>query len=651
MIKGHYRSGQDDLGADFFAPCFAASKSYRRASGYFSSGALLTWAEGLLRLGANKDVSIRLIASPELAAYDRTTLERLSDPRERERHQAVLVDQILGEIVELSNGNDDRGIQASVFAWLISNGKLEIRFAFPEHVDNAGLFHEKMGIFDLDDGTQVAFTGSANETTRGHRRNYETVDVFRSWIGSESDRVATKVEQFDEAWEGRAVGLSVLSPSPDVVARLRTGAKPPATLKPQREPVFEPATADPRWQHQDEAVAALLEAKAGVLEMATGTGKTRTAIKLMSKLIDDGKIDTVVITMDGTDLLEQWALELEGWSLDRGYRWIVFRHFEKHRQIGDYVLGPSKSLIVVSRGQLRRLLDRMNPAVKKRALIIHDEVHGLGTPSLQRDLVGMHAAFPWRVGLSATPERTYDAAGNDFVRSELGATVYEFTLERAIARGVLAGFDYLPLTYDLTAGDRLRIQALYAKKAARQRDGNPMSNEEMWTEIAKIYKTAEMKPTVYRSFLQDRPDTLKRTIVFVETREYGRQVLEIIDEHTNRYRTYYAEDDRDHLVEFARGEIDCLITCHRISQGIDIRALNTVVLFASARAKLETVQRIGRCLRLDPSNPDKRALVIDFVRTPAPGDTILNADQEREAWLTELSKVRKGDEDGVRQGA
>jgi superfamily II DNA or RNA helicase len=289
----------------------------------------------------------------------------------------------------------------------------------------------------------------------------------------------------------------------------------------------------------------------------------------------------------------------------------------------------------------------MGPTVKRRALIVHDEVHGLGTPSLQRELAGKHAVFPWRVGLSATPERTYDAAGNDFVRSELGPTLYEFTLESAIARGVLAGFDYLPLTYDLTAGDRARIQALYAKKAARLRDGNPMSNEEMWTEIAKIYKTVEMKPDVYRTFLDERPDTLKRTIVFVETREYGEQILEIIDEHTNRYRTYYAEDDRDHLLQFARGEIDCLVTCHRISQGIDIQALNTVVLFASARARLETVQRIGRCLRLNPANPDKRALVVDFVRPPAPGETILNADQDRAAWLTKLAQVRKGDDDGV----
>lgn len=649
-VKTHYRSGLDDLGRDFFGPCLAASRSYRRASGYFSSSALATWAEGLQRLGRGREMTIRLIASPELPASDREVLERLEDPEERSRFQTLVVEQLMDDLVRLAGGNDDHATRTKVLAWLLANRKLQIRFAFPEHVETAGLFHEKMGVFELDDGEKIAFTGSANETARGHSRNYESVDVYRSWMPGESDRVATKVDQFDEAWENKATGLSVLAPSVDVISRLRAVGTPPA-VPPRPKQIVEAPPPDPRWRHQDEAVEALLAARAGVLEMATGTGKTRTAIKLMSRLIDDGEIDSAIVTTDGTDLLEQWALELEAWSHDQDRRWLVFRQFEKHRQGNEYALAPERALIVVSRGQLRRVLDRMPKSVMARTLIVHDEVHGLGTPSLQQELAGRHTSFGWRVGLSATPERTYDEAGNDFVRSELGPTVYEFPLERAISRGVLAEFDYVPLEYDLTVGDKARIQALYAKKAARLRAGNPMSNEEIWTEIARIYKTAEMKPEVYKAYLQDHPESLKRSIIFVETREYGKEVLDIVDEHTNRYRTYYAEDDRDDLVEFARGGIDCLITCHRISQGIDIQSLNAVVLFASARARLETVQRIGRCLRLDPSRPDKRARVIDFVRPPQPGNTVLNADQDRAAWLTQLAKTRRGDDDGARYGA
>lgn len=174
-----------------------------------------------------------------------------------------------------------------------------------------------------------------------------------------------------------------------------------------------------------------------------------------------------------------------------------------------------------------------------------------------------------------------------------------------------------------------------------------MSNEELWTEIAKVYKTAEMKPFVFANYLETNPAVLEHCILFVETRAYGEPILELLHRYTHLYRTYYAKDDREHLVDFAQGEIDCLVTCHRISQGIDIRSLNTVVLFASARAKLETIQRIGRCLRVDPLQPDKRALVVDFVRPACPSDPVPNADQERCAWLTELATVRKGDRHGA----
>jgi hypothetical protein len=303
-------------------------------------------------------MAIRLIASPELPTGDREVLERLEDPVERTRQQAVLVEQMMEDLVRLAENEDDHATRAKVLAWLLANGSLQIRFAFPEHVETAGIFHEKMGVFDLDDGGQIAFTGSANETARGHSRNYESVDVYRSWMPGESERVATKIEQFDEAWDGNASGLSVLAPSPDVLGRLRSvGAS--RINAPTRAPSPDVLPSDPRWRHQEEAIEALLEARTGVLEMATGTGKTRTAIKLMSRLIDQGEIDSAIVTTDGTDLLEQWALELEAWSLEQGRRWLVLRQFERHRQGNEYALGPERALVVVSRSQLKRVIDRI----------------------------------------------------------------------------------------------------------------------------------------------------------------------------------------------------------------------------------------------------------------------------------------------------
>lgn len=638
QLKGHYRSGRDQLGEAFFQPCMREATRYRRAVGYFSTSALLSWIDALPRIALEDGLKIQLIASPEMSEADLNTLRSLASASQRDSFRAMVVDKILETIAALIETPSDLGLRAEIFAWLVANDRLELRFAFPEHIDQPGIFHEKIGIFDFPYDRTVAFTGSANETWSGHSRNYESIDVYRDWVAGEAGRVAVKVEQFEEAWAGLAEGLIVVAPREEVLGRLRGRAPKWSKIRPA---VADQPPTEPRWRHQDEAVAAFLEERAGILEMATGTGKTRTAIKILDRLIAQGEIDSAIITTDGTDLLDQWARELDEWAIKQKPLWLVHKQFERHRDLVSFALDPMRALIVISREQLHKLIARLPAASKARMLIVHDEVHGLGTPSLVQNLATAHEPFVWKLGLSATPDRAYDQEGNAFIARALGATLFKFPLEAAIQRSVLSEFDYLPLAYDLTAGDRERLAAVYSKKAARAREGNPMRDEELWTEIAKVYKTAEMKPAVFADYVAAQPLCLDRAIIFVETKEYGELILAIVDKYTHRYRTYYADDDRDHLVSFANGEIDCLITCHRISQGIDIPSLSTVILFASARAKLETIQRIGRVLRTDPNDPGKRALVIDFVRPAAPGDTIPNADQERCAWLTELAQTRK----------
>ncbi|WP_447909477.1 DEAD/DEAH box helicase family protein [Brevundimonas bullata] len=636
-LKDHYRSGVDVLADDFFAPCLERALLYRRAAGYFSSSALLTWASALPRLISETSLTIQLIASPELSAQDIAVLRDLADETKRETYRQMVADRMLEEVILLTERPDAEGVRAKLFAWLVANEKLEIRFAFAGHMEGAGIFHEKIGVFDFPAGQKVAFTGSANETFGGHQRNYESIDVYRSWVDGEAARIRTKIDQFDEAWRGEATGLMVRRPSQDILARLKARA-------PQQRPeapVAGVAVEDPKWRHQTEAVNAFLAKRAGVLEMATGTGKTRTTIKILDRLIADRSIEAAVIVMDGTDLLDQWSAELDAWVLKSGSGWLIYRHFERHKGLGAFALDPERAILVISRGQLEKVLGRLSREQRRKMIIVHDEVHGLGVPSLVDSLRGEHPQFGWRLGLSATPDRAYDEDGNAFLAAEIGPTIFQFPLELAIERGVLSPFDYLALEYELTDGDRQRLKDVRSKQAARAREGNPMSNEEVWTEISKVYKTAEMKPEIFRNYIKSDPSVLKNSIIFVETKEYGNALLEDIHNYTTRYRTYYAEDDRDHLVQFARGEIDCLITCHRISQGIDIQALETVILFASARAKLETIQRIGRCLRSDPTNPGKRARVIDFVRPAGAGDKIPNADQDRFAWLTKLSEIQR----------
>jgi superfamily II DNA or RNA helicase len=222
--------------------------------------------------------------------------------------------------------------------------------------------------------------------------------------------------------------------------------------------------------------------------------------------------------------------------------------------------------------------------------------------------------------------------------------VYRYELANAIEDGNLAPFNYFPLDYWPTEEDGERINKVYKKVAARKKEGNPMSKAEIWTELARVYKTSRAKLPVFAEFLKKHSEVLDRCIIFVETIEYGEEVLEMVHKYKPDFHSYFGGEDQSVLERFANGDLECLLTCHRLSEGIDIRSLKNVILFSSARARLETIQRIGRCLRIDPLDPQKRAGIVDFVRADQEdgqdNDEHIPTDQLRRDWLIELSKIR-----------
>ena len=165
-----------------------------------------------------------------------------------------------------------------------------------------------------------------------------------------------------------------------------------------------------------------------------------------------------------------------------------------------------------------------------------------------------------------------------------------------------------------------------------------MSDSDMWIEISRVYKTSEAKLPIFADFIRNHKDLLTRCIIFVETKEFGESVLEIVHQFRDDFHTYFSGEDVKILDRFANGDLECLISCHRLSEGIDIHSLNSVILFSSEKGRLETIQRIGRCLRTNPLEPEKIANVVDFIRTNRNVDEP-TPDEERRDWLNELSKV------------
>ena len=621
-------TSRDDVVAILFNPGLSVSARYDRGVGFFSSAWLKHVAEGLAPF-AERGGKMRLITSPKLRAEDWAAIKQGDDAR----NNSLLLEALQAEIDDLKKIAKERPVQ--LLAWMVADELLEIRIGVPvAKLD--GDYHPKLGIFMDEAGDFVVFHGSQNETDRGFR-NYESLDIYTSWSKDrDAKRAASHRSRFERLWEQRDPNVRCYS-LPSAIRRnliqFTEGA-----ARPYGRPGRSSAELSGKWQHQAEAVGVFLRERAGVLEMATGTGKTRTALDIHEELTDRGLVNTTVVTMSGTDLLDQWYR-----ALITRTALPVYRQYGTHKEGSAFFSCRTPRILLTSRQQLSATLPHMDKPTVARGLLICDEVHGVGSPAMIRDLSGEMQRFCFRLGLSATPEREYDEIGSAFIEEEIGPVIFEFTLEDAIRKGILCEFDYTALPYELTDEDKEAIRQVFRRHHARRAAGEASSDEALYRDLALIRKTSVAKIPLFEQHLVERPDLYERALIFVETREYGEEVQKRLLDAGIVFGTYYQGAEAYRLRDFAAGRLQCLVSCHRLSEGIDIQSVRNIVLFASARARLETIQRLGRCLRVDPANPEKRAHVLDFVDLTSNDNFGKTADQERFDWFTSLSKVTRAE--------
>ena len=163
--------------------------------------------------------------------------------------------------------------------------------------------------------------------------------------------------------------------------------------------------------------------------MATGTGKTSTALEIANQLIKKNTIDKVIIcATEKRALLYQWVDELYEW-IDRNQfeNYKVFQSFDGKNESLEFISSErGKSLIVASR-QADILSYLFNNSDTKKTLVIQDEVHGMGAAGMLK-LKGLQKNFQYTLGLSATPERGFDQVGSEFIYDEIGSVIYKFGL-------------------------------------------------------------------------------------------------------------------------------------------------------------------------------------------------------------------------------
>lgn len=655
--KISYRSDAGNVVDDFYVPCMENSVLYRRAVGYFTSGALSLAARGAARL-IKSGGRIQLITSPQLSEADAHAIEMGYESRGQRVRKLfeTELEQLQDELER------DR---LSALAWLISIDALEIKLAI--RIDprtgklGRGIYHEKIGVFEDSNGERIAFTGSQNETAGGFVSNFESIDVYWSWDDPHG-RTRAKTADFDDLWAGAPGNPALVvedftQVAKEVLAKFR-GNKPPefdpdeniASVI-QRTVRTPQIPADIQLQdHQILGIRNWREAGGrGVLQMATGAGKTITALAAAVRLYEQMGLQALIVVCPYRHLVQQWRREAENFGFVPLLAFESINQWAEHltAQLNDVHIGMRKLLCVITTNSTfssdsfqSRL--RYFPA---NSFIIGDEVHNLGSENLAASLPERIAL---RLGLSATPERWFDLEGTARLFNYFGPVIEpKFTLKMALQKGVLVPYKYVPVLIELDDDERERYLDISTRIAKQwNADAESPSLRFLLLERSRLVASARNKLVAIRKLFSSTLRDQSHFLVYcgdgtVETETdsgVARQVDEVmrllgsdLGMRVSRYTAEESLDQREILrTEIDDGRLQGLIAIRCLDEGVDIPSIRTAVILASSSNPRQFIQRRGRVLRRAVGKD--LAVVYDMVVVPP---------QEAIASESERSLLRK----------
>jgi superfamily II DNA or RNA helicase len=617
-LREQYRSDDSDLVRDFYVPCLTLARTYDRAVGYFTSEGLALAAEGLDAFVAAGG-QMRLVASPVFSAEDAEAM------RMGLAAKASIVER---RLLEALQSNSDSATSTVRLAWLLADGRLEIRVAVP--TDGPGIYHEKVGVFRDVDGCLVSFSGSANETVGGLVSNFESNDVFCSWDWS-GTRARRKLDNFERLWRNETPRLQVIDLPAAVRSQLVQIAvshpRPKRSRPRQQRGEFSPPPGLQLRPYQLEGIEAWFAAhNRGVISMATGTGKTKTGLAAAHRLAHGrpGGMLIVIVT-PYVNLVDQWAEECDAWQLrpikcyESTGRWRA----EVWREIDAYRAGTPRTICLVTTYATAALPEFQQVIAACRlsgALVIADEVHHLESelphPILKCD-------FGHRLGLSATPARWEgDMPITQRLESYFGSVVYEFSIRDAIRGQYLCPYIYEPILVQLDP-EELRGYTEVVRAIDSVLARTPLQLDELSRLLRRrslLLNTASGKFQALRETLRASPPD--RTLFYCASRAQMDPVTELVRESGLNPRPFTAEEssaERKEILDgLARGTIPALVAMRALDEGVDVPSIREAHILASSGNPREFVQRRGRVLRPHPGKTHAR--IVDYIVMPDVGN-------------------------------
>ena len=644
-LQCEYRSDQSNTLADLYIPCLSESVEYWRAVGYFTSQGLALAGRGLTSFLKNEG-KMRLVASPVLTEEDALAIQQGYDARETVVERVVLreFEVDITEVVAR---------RLEYLAWLVAEERLDIKLASPSDLDlhhHGAIYHEKIGIFIDEKQDAVAFTGSPNETRGGLISNFESIDVYWTW-DDPHERVQRKIKNFERLWSNSTPRLSVVDFP--VAARqelLRFKPPSPSYLVPEAH-IDEFATNEPEMtysyqqrsidvpddvelrDYQQEAIDAWFGNNCrGLLEMATGSGKTITALSAVARLVNEKRRLFIVVACPFQHLVEQWANEARQFGLRPI---LAFKSQQSwvdrvNEAVIDYNFGRTGCVITTHATFTGNTMQRTLARLNGDAVVIADEAHHLGAEESREKLP---ECFDYRLGLSATPKRWFDEEGTSALAEYFGESVYEFTLQDAIEGGCLCKYSYFPYLVVLTDDELIEYNAL-TKKIVHffQNHQDEFTTEgalgTLLGQRANLLNNAENKLPMLRRLVENQLEPIHHALFYCAPGQIDDVTSMLGYELSLRVDRFTAQEssaERQALLSrFASGELQGLVAMKCLDEGVDVPNIQSAYILASSSNPREFIQRRGRILRTAPGK--KEAYIYDLVTVPSlDTDTIRNS--------------------------
>ena len=470
-LKPEYRTRLDNVIEEFFNPVLSQSIIYQRATGFFSSSALLSLEKGIKNLLANGG-AIQLITSPRLSEEDIAAINE--GLRRRENFSYAPINTFAEKNLNLLSD-------------LVANKQLEIKIALLDDDKEIGMFHEKLGLLYDCGGNVIAFSGSMNESANAFTANYEAVDIFTSW--NDAARVYRKQAAFNAMWKNSDPGVEVLDFSAVDFELVSNSQKVGGGNKKifDNSGIKIPSNIVLREYQKNAVENWAKNSYVGIFDMATGTGKTYAALAAVTKLFRVVKKLAVIIVCPYKNLVEQWAENVS----KLGMTPIIChsdsepKHWRERLKIAvkSFNFGEQKYFcaVMTSATFTAKGIQDLLKTLKDNAVLVVDEAHNFGAEKLSHCLL---KNIPYRLALSATIERYGDAEGTQRIYNYFGKKCIEYTLKDAIKNNMLTPYYYHPVLVSLNVAELENYLDLTAKI-----NKNIHADEENVSEYVKILLT------------------------------------------------------------------------------------------------------------------------------------------------------------------